>query len=195
MLKFYSHLVGENPEFTKTFQESSKKKIIVNANLLMVPVLLWLVNGFLLSKEIFENSFAVSLFVGLFLGLIIFLIERSIIMVKSNRYITLLRIILGFIIATLGSVTLDEVLFKNDIDNIVNDMKREKIEFRKNKIDSSYNREIQLQRVKVDSTRSKLDDLTENFQREADGNGGSGLMGLGNIARSKRDLMIREQKY
>jgi len=195
MLKFYSLLVGENPELTKNFQESSKKKIIVNANLLMIPVLLWLVNGFLISRVILENGLGISIMIGLFIGLIIFLFERSIIIAKSNLGISIIRIILGMIIAVLGSVTIDEVLFKNDIDNIVNEMVRENVDKRKNKIDSTYNSVITLQRIKVDSTKSKLDQLTEDFQKEADGNGGSGLSGLGNIAKSKRDLMYREQKY
>lgn len=193
MLNFYCYLVGENPESVKTYQESSKKKIIVAGNLLMIPVLLWIVNGYLLSKEIFENSTNVSIFIGLFLGLIIFLLERSIIMFKSNKVkvINNFRMGIGFIVAILGSITLDEVLFKNDIDNIVNIMRKEKTDLDKESFDS----EIKLQRIKVDSTKYRLDQLTENFQKEADGNGGSGRMGLGDIAKSKRDVMIREQKY
>jgi hypothetical protein len=119
MLKFYSLLIGENPEYTATFQPSSKRKITLFANCMLVPIILWFINGYLLVKNVLEGSFWMALLTATVLAFIIFLIERAVIMSNGSKSIAAFRVVLGFIVASLGSICMDEVIFEHDIDNQV----------------------------------------------------------------------------
>src|SRR5690606_12811114 len=110
MLKIYSIIIGENPNYTALFQPASKRKIALYANCLLVPIILWFINGYLLVKNVLEGSIFIALLTALIAASIIFLIERAIIMSNGSKPIFWFRIILGFIVATLGSISMDEVI-------------------------------------------------------------------------------------
>ena len=55
MLKFYSLIIGENPDYTKSFQPASKRKVALFANCLLVPVILWFINTYLLVAHVLEE--------------------------------------------------------------------------------------------------------------------------------------------
>ena len=87
MLKFYSLLIGENPAYTATFQPSSKRKIALYANCMLVPIILWFINGYLLVKDVLEGSIWTALLTATIIAFIIFLIERAVIMSNGSKWI------------------------------------------------------------------------------------------------------------
>ena len=137
MLKFWSILLGKDFELISTYRRSSQEKIILFGSILMIPVILWGLNGYLMSKEIFGMGVISSMVVGLILSFIIYLIERSIILASNNEWVNRMRVLLGLIVAILGSLTMDEVIFKNDIDQMMQVYKIEGVdseeEYRKNR--------------------------------------------------------------
>ena len=85
MLKYYSIIIGENPEYTKHFQPSGKRKIALFAKCLMVLVILWFINSYLLVSHVLEGSFFAAILTAFVAGFIIFLIERAIVMSNGSK--------------------------------------------------------------------------------------------------------------
>jgi hypothetical protein len=188
MLKIYSIIIGENPEYTKTFQPTSKRKIALYANCLMVPVILWTINSYLLVSHVLEGNVISSILTALIAGLIIFLIERAIIMSNGSKPIFWFRILLGFIVASLGSISMDEVIFKHDIDNQVAIYKKTEINNASVKADEDFAPQLANQQTIVEQKALEWSRALEEAKSEADGTGGSRQKQVGEIALLKMSV-------
>ena len=194
MLKFYSLLIGENPAYTATFQPSSKRKIALYANCMLVPILLWFINGYLMVRNVLEGSIWVAILTATILAFIIFLIERAVIMSNGSKSIAAFRVTLGFIVASLGSICMDEVVFKHDIDVQVS-------EYRKNVMDDAVKSKLQeyknqlVQQQAIVAQKSALwSESLKDAKKEADGTGGSGVANVGKIAKLKLSVAAQLEK-
>lgn len=191
MLKFFCILIGKDWEKVKTYRQSSQEKIILFGSILLIPVILWGLNGFLMSREIFGMDFFPSVITSLILSFIIYLIERSIILATANSTINKLRIILGTIVAILGSLTMDEVIFKNDIDNMMQTYKVEGVDKETKKMADIYvNRRDSIARI-VNIKSSIYKQRSDEYFFEIEGKANSGKGGEGPIAKTKKILMDR----
>lgn len=191
MLKFYSLIIGENPNYTASFQPASKRKIALYANCLMVPVILWFINGYLLVSHVLEGGIYASILTAFIAAFIIFLIERAIIMSNGSKPIFWFRIFLGFIIASLGSISLDEVIFKQDIDNQVALYKQLEVDDSMQKFENNSDKQIETQETKVKQKYNKWQSELKDAKGEADGTSGSRQKLVGPITIVK--LKIAEQ--
>ena len=183
MLKIYSIIIGENPKYTATFQPASKRKVALYANCLIVPVILWFINGYLLVSNVLEGSIFSAILTAFIAAFIIFLIERAIVMSNGSRPIFWFRIFLGFIVASLGSISLDEVIFKHDIDNQVAYYKQAEVDSAVHIVERDYQNQIGLQQSivakKYGDWQSRLDDVNSEMKG---GPKSSGFRGKGEIA-------------
>lgn len=193
MLKYYSIIIGENPEYTKTFQPASKRKIALYANCLMIPVILWFINSYLLVSHVLEGSFFAAIFTAILAGFIIFLIERAIIMSNGSKPIFWFRILLGFIVASLGSVSMDEVIFKHDIDNQVAYYKQAEIDSAVHKVERDYQNQISMQQSIVKQKGSEWNQSLKDAKSDADGTGGSRQRGVGKISTLKLNIAGKQE--
>lgn len=193
MLKVYSIIIGENPNYTALFQPSSKRKIALYANCLIVPVILWFINGYLLVKNVLDGSAFMAILTAFIAAFIIFLIERAIIMSNGSKPIFWFRIILGFIVATLGSISMDEVIFKHDIDNQVAVYRQNEIDNAVKKIDEDFSFQVKNQNAVVAQRKSEWNQSLKDAKEEADGNGGSGQKGVDNIATLKMKIAEKQE--
>jgi hypothetical protein len=188
MLKVYSLIIGEDPRYTSTFQPASKRKIALYANCILVPVILWFVNGYLLVTNVLDGEAYVALLTALVASFIIFLVERTIIMSNGNKSILIFRIILGFVVASLGSITMDEVIFKHDIDNQVASYKQTEIQKAVNIAESEYLNSINEKQSLVNRKFTEWNQALIEAKGEADGTSGSHQKQVGNIARLKMSI-------
>lgn len=183
MLKYYSIIIGENPKYTATFQPASKRKVALYANCLIVPVMLWFINGYLLVSNVLEGSIFSAILTAFIAAFIIFLIERAIVMSNGSKPIFWFRIFLGFIVASLGSISLDEVIFKHDIDNQVAYYKQAEVDSAVHKVERDYQNQITLQQSivfgKYNDWQKRLDDVNSEMKG---GKNSSGARGKGEIA-------------
>jgi hypothetical protein len=193
MLKYYSIIIGENPEYTKTFQPASKRKIALYANCLMVPVILWFINSYLLVSHVLEGSFLSAIFTAFLAGFIIFLIERAIIMSNGSKPIFWFRILLGFIVASLGSISMDEVIFKHDIDNQVAYYKQAEIDNAVHKVERDYQNQIVVQQSIVKQKGTEWNQSLKDAKSEADGTGGSRQRGVSKISTLKLNIAGKQE--
>jgi hypothetical protein len=182
MSKIYSILIGENPKYTTTFQPASKRKIALYANCLMIPVILWFINSYLLISHVLQGSIFIAILTGFIAAFIIFLIERAIIMSNGSKPIFWFRIFLGFIVASLGSLSFDEVIFKNDIDHKMSSYQDEVISSAVQKVNDEYKPIFENQgnivNVKYKEWQKRLDDINKEMKGLP---GSSGKSGKGSI--------------
>lgn len=202
MLKLSTFITGDEYQIAKQADPISKRKITIVASLLLVPTFMWLVNGYLITKMVLDHSWTVALVVAIGCGFIIFILERAIIHVKGP-WISSFRILLGLLIAVIGSIGWDEVIFEKDIDN---HMIKYKAELAKERIDnklSDHALSLQLQKEAVDKAYIDWQTSLNIALSEADGTGGSGIRGISNItnlkieaAHQKKEIYnTLEQKY
>ena len=193
MLKYYSMLIGENPKYIATFQPSSKRKIALYANCLIVPVILWFLNGYLLVRNVLEGNIFAAILTAFLAAFIIFLIERAIVMSNGSKPIFWFRIFLGFIVASLGSISLDEIIFKPDIDNQVAYYKQIEAENAVQKTESDYQDKINSQQLIVNQKGSEWNQSLKDAKGEADGTTGSHQKMVGKIALLKMKIADKQE--
>ena len=116
LLKLSCILIGEDYMAVSKESIKSQQKISTLASVLLMITLVWGLNGFLLSRNIFAASFPISIFVSAVFMTIIFILEKSIIlMCSANKWLKGLRYTLAVLCAIVGSFVIDEIVFKADI--------------------------------------------------------------------------------
>lgn len=191
MLKFWSVLIGKDFNQVSTWRKSSQEKVILFGNILLIPVTLWGLNGYLMSREIFGMGVVGSILTGLVLSFIIFLIERSILLASTSKVINRLRVVLGVIVAILGSLTIDEVIFKNDIDNQIQKLKVEDRDLQTKKMDDLWVFRIDSVSREVGQKTLDYNKKSNDYYLEIEGKANSGVGGEGPMAERKKLLMER----
>lgn len=188
MDKYYSLLIGEDPRYTALYQPGSKRKIALYANCLMVPVILWFINCYFIVSHVLNGNTVVAILSGLIASFIIFLVERSIIMSNGSRLIFWFRIALGLIIASLGAIGFDEIVFKNDIDNKIAQYEKINIDSAAIHVEKEYNNAIKSQQLVVNQKTNDWKNALQDAKAEADGTGGSRQKLVGKIALLKMEV-------
>ncbi len=186
-LMFDCKLIGEDYSFVKDYTQGGKRKIALYANCLLVPVILWFINGYLLIMNVLEGTMFTALLTASISASIIFLIERAIVMSNGSKPIFWFRIILGFVVASLGSISMDEVIFKHDIDNQVADYRQSEVDVASKKVESVYKNQIAMQQTIVNKKyvdwQKRLDDVNSEMKggKNSSGYRGKGVIAIENI--------------
>lgn len=187
MLKTACAFTGDNYQLVAVDTPASKKKIVAMALAMMVPVLMWIFNGFMLSYQVLETGLGWALLTGLVCGVIVFCIEKLIVMANGNGWLTLFRVCIGIIVAALGSIAIDEVVFKKDIDTSIASIKVNAIEQSKVEAATEF---IKLNGYEnldsaIKNAQAKYDEAEKAVIQEADGTYGTGNKGVGRITALK----------
>ncbi|CAN5457015.1 hypothetical protein BH11BAC3_BH11BAC3_07580 [soil metagenome] len=187
MLKIACSFTGDNFDLLSANTPASKKKVVAMALAMMVPVLIWVFNGFMLSKQVLKSGWLWAIITAFVCGIIVFLIEKLIIMAKGNNCLTTIRILIGIVVAFLGSVAIDEVVFGNDIDICITSIKENVIVEASKKAAANFN-----ELNPIDEINNKILIAQEQFDKaetaaiaEADGSQGTKNRGIGIVAKFK----------
>lgn len=119
-LKLASLLFGYKYELLKEQTMASRQKLSTLALLLLIPVFIWGITGYFLSRNLMDSSFSVALAVSISMAGIIFLVDRSFVTASCNgtgKYLGWFRFGFAILSAVLGAATLDMVIFEEDILN------------------------------------------------------------------------------
>ena len=193
MLKIYCFLIGEDYNRVRLYQQDSKRKIALLSSLMMIPVILWFWNTYMMVTYVMKSSAFNGILAGIIASSIIFIIERAVILSKGGFKIATLRIFLGFLIAVLGSISLDEVIFTDDIDHQVYQLKQDRLNDVQTSVESRYANEIaQLQNDVKESHEIWTESLL-NAQKESDGSGGTKYQGVGQVAKFKKSIADQQE--
>lgn len=185
MLKFNCLITGDDYNLLKTDTPESRKKVSALASVIFIPVIIWFANGFLMAANVLQSSVWSALLVAIILSSLIFLIEKNIIMAHSSRAIKIFRYSLGIVIALLGAVCLDEVIFKQDVDQQLFMMNKATVSTNLQMVDNSYKKELDKAEKDVSVKYAFWQQALIDAKREADGSSGSGIKGVHAITRIK----------
>jgi len=188
MLKFYCAITGDDYQMLNSDTPASRKKVTILATVIFIPVLIWFMNGYLLVTHVLHGSTGAGLIAASIMALLIFLIEKNIIMANGSNAITWFRVILGFIVAMLGAICLDEVVFKQDIDQQLYVINQKIIDENLTKTDAKFLPEMTKKEKEVDEKYRIWIQAQEIAQKEADGTSGSGIKGVHAITRMKLSM-------
>lgn len=188
MLKIYCLITGDDYELVKNETPESRKKISMYGMIIMLPVMLWLIQGFLIVSHVMNGSIWASAATSFIAGLTVFIIDRSIIMSGRGRWILFTRVLLGILMSVSGALIFDEVIFKNDIDKQLAENKRAYIRDEIINWTNANLQEIEIQNsvsLKADSLQNSA---LEIYLTEINGTGGTGRRGVDIVAKEKHKI-------
>jgi cell division protein FtsB len=172
ILKASCFITGD--EFAQVSKESlkSQDKVTTYGLIILMVMILWFLNGFLLSHVILNYSIPISLVVSFLSMMIVYVVETSIIkMSKINLLTKIVRFSLAFLIAAIGSISVDEVIFKSDIS--VQLLKDNQNEVLNSPITNDINKQLNELKSKSVIIESNIQDM--NSQMIAESKTGYGL--------------------
>lgn len=194
--KYFCFIVGESYEKAKKFHPSTIRRINTFALAIHIPVILWALTGFLIASKIFLLDTNTALFISMICAMSIYLVERIVIATPKKWYVSLLRLVLGVVIALLGSSTVDLIIFEREISEQlqVNARQRVLVDFEQ----KSAPVKLALDQKKSDWQRAQ-----EAANCEANGTCGSRLRSVGPVYRElsrqsetlRKDYLTEQQKF
>jgi hypothetical protein len=195
MLKIACFLTGDNYQLVSKDTPASKKKIVAMGLVMILPVLIWFWSAYMLSYKVLQASFSTAVLAAVVCATIVFIIEKSVIMANGNRWLGFFRILIGLFVAALGSIAVDEVVFKDDINIGMQDLKDEVIIKARTKSEFSFKKsnEYSVLDKNINDARDKYNNAETKTIAEADGTDGTNNKGIGNVTLFK-DRKANERK-
>lgn len=110
-------LIGWNYSILESCTESSRKQLKKYQSAILILIILWAFVGYSFAERYVRTPWWGSLLAALAFVVIIVQIERQIILTfGKTKWLALLRILLAIIMAVIGSVIIDQIIFKEDIE-------------------------------------------------------------------------------
>src|SRR5690554_4032324 len=117
LLKIACFLTGHNYKLVKHSSESSTKTVKKYFSALLIIILVWAFIGFSFTQRYLHGDMLASVLGAIVMIFLIIQIERQIILTRSPTILAkTFRIVIGIIMAIIGSFILDQIMFKDDIE-------------------------------------------------------------------------------
>lgn len=191
MSAFLHLLTGDrSADLARHTARSSKKVIAIGMSLLLVTGI-WAAIGFLLGRVVLELDMPASILLAGAMAAIIFVVDRSIILVKATGWHALLvRGALAALGAYLGAIGIDQALFDADIRQVVATMRLERLRTVEEEVAHAHRGQEALLREALAKADTDHQQAIAILNAELDGAGpGSGYRGYGAVARQKANTV------
>jgi hypothetical protein len=148
-LKFGCFITGYNYRIVKCSSEASAKAVKKYLSAILIVGTLWGFIGFAFTQRYLHADIPVSIIGAVIMILMVIQIERQIILTLGKKHTAFIfRAIIGFIMAIIGSVILDQIIFKDDIEKLqVGNIQDEVV-----RILPQKNKELNAQILQIDSS-------------------------------------------
>ena len=147
-LKTGCFITGHNYAIVKNSSEASAKAVKKYLSAILIIATLWGFIGFAFTKRYLHGNTLVAVIGAIVMIIIIIQIERQIILsVGKNKLAFAFRVLIGIVMAIIGSVILDQVMFKEDVEK----HKIESVQLKVNEILPIKTRELTMQINQLDS--------------------------------------------
>lgn len=158
-LKVGCFLTGYNYHILKNCSEVSKKTVKRYTAAMIIMCLLWGLIGYsFANRYLHASSLVSSLSAALFI-IVIIQIERQIIMqTHKNNYLQIFRGVIAIMMALIGSIIIDQVIFKDDIE-------LEKEEFINHKVEKIYPERAEIRQRQISELKVQFNE--KDSQRTA----------------------------
>lgn len=116
-MKFGCALTGWSPAVLAQCTEASKAHLRKYTSAMLILMLIWSVTGFCFAQRYVGLPIWGCVLVSLALVTIVVMIERQIILAsKKSSWVAFFRVLIGLLMAVIGSTVFDQMLFGKDID-------------------------------------------------------------------------------
>jgi hypothetical protein len=147
-LKFGCFLIGYNYNIVKSCSEASAKAVKKYLAALLIVSMLWGFIGYSFTLRYLHGNNLESIIGALVMIIIVIQIERQIILVIGKTWWSgIFRIVIGLVMACIGSIIIDQIIFKDDIENEQISNIQDKV----NQILPSKTQQLDLQIVALDT--------------------------------------------
>lgn len=147
-IKIGCFITGHNYAIVKNSSEASSKAVKKYLSAILIVATLWGFIGYAFTNRYLHGSVLVSVIGALVMVIIVIQVERQIILsVGKNKLAFGFRVAIGIVMAIIGSVILDQVMFKEDVEK----HKIENVQVRVNEILPLKTRELTYQINQLDS--------------------------------------------
>ena len=128
-LKIGCFLTGHKYSILIACSEASSKTVKKYTSALLIVIILWAFIGYILAQTYLKLDIIESIGMAIILVVIVVQIERQIILtVHKNKKIYFARFIIAMVMAILGSVIIDQIIFKDDINKLKISKVQEEVE-------------------------------------------------------------------
>jgi uncharacterized membrane protein YraQ (UPF0718 family) len=200
-LKIGCFITGYNYVLIKNSSEASAKTVKKFLSAILIVAILWGFIGYTFAQRYLHSGVLGSAIVSLVMIIIVIQIERQIILsVGKNVLVPVFRVLLGIVMAIIGSVIIDQIIFREDVEK----GKISNVQTEVNNILPVKTKELDLQIKQIDSSiylkeaerTAIIDELTKkpfiksttseirHFQMQRNGNNGD-----------KVDTLVRRTDY
>lgn len=115
-IRFGCFLTGTNYRILDSCSEMSKKRLLKYTSALLIICLLWMFIGWTFTERYLKGTWLESTAGAIILIFLIIQIERQVILSsKDNHGLKIFRTIIAFAMAMIGTVIIDQIVFKDDI--------------------------------------------------------------------------------
>jgi hypothetical protein len=154
---------------------------------IQLPVLIWVLCGYLLSLRLFGLNLWSSLAVAAGCGYVIFLVERLVIATPRSVYVATARLVLTVLMSALGACVFDLIVFEKDITAQLQQEAIAKVVGQKNEL-------IKLKETEVAKKKEDWGSALHDANCEANGTCGSGVKSPGPLYRELKTQADEKHK-
>lgn len=116
-LAFGCFLTGYNYKILKNCSEAASRRVLRYTSAMIIPCVLWAFVGFFFTSRYLKLGWEASVSGAVIMIIIVIQIERQVILsTNTNRLPLYFRGVIAFFMAIIGSLIIDQVLFKDDIE-------------------------------------------------------------------------------
>lgn len=164
-LKLGCYITGYNYVIIKNSSEASAKAVKKYLSAILIVSILWGFIGYSFATRYLHTGIIGSSLVSIIMIVIVIQIERQIILsVGRNRLVPVFRTLIGIVMAIIGSVIIDQIIFREDVEkaritnlqaevnNVLPEKTRE-LDYQLNQLDSAIN-------IKEAERSSVIDEIT-----------------------------------
>lgn len=173
---YLCHVVGEQPARAARFHPSTLRRTKAFAIAIHIPVLMWAVTGFVIASQIFKLEDLQSSAVAFFCAGLIYLVERLVLATPKAWYVSLARVLIGFVIAVLGASTVDLVIFDREVT-------QQLLQNEENHLRAEHDLATEIQSKAVEQKKADWLKAQNAANCEANGTCGSKLRSVGPVYR------------
>lgn len=147
-LKIGCFLTGYNYTIVKSSSEASAKTVKKYLSAILIVCIIWGFIGYSFAERYLGTDIITSSIVAFVMVVIVIHIERQIILsMGKNWLIPFFRILIGIVMAMIGSIIIDQIIFKEDVEK----QKISNIQEEVNTILTSKTKELDNQVMQIDS--------------------------------------------
>lgn len=189
MTNFIYNITGDNANMLKNFTPYCRKKISMQAWLVLLITTIWFIFGYLLASDMLGCSTLVSWTVAIVCAFVVFTLERAILLCGGNKTMFWFRVTLGVVVALLSSFLIDSIIFKKDTDRYMTEKYHETATAAKVKAMHDFDAQVAQLQQETQLAYSNWNQRTNEHNGEVLGTSGTHLPGYAKAATAKKAIM------